>query len=70
MRPHPIIALNPCFSLEDLVSMSIDQLCPYYLAILTKVLHRGSIWNDVVIGFEGKFDLLFPLVQIKIEVEM
>ena len=50
--------------------MSLNGLCPYYLAIRTKVLHRGSFWYDVVIWFESELDLLFPLVQVKVEVEM
>jgi len=67
MSPPPIkVVLNPCISFEDLVSMSIDRLCSHYLAILTKILHRGSFWQDIVIRFKSELDLQFPLVQVKI----
>jgi hypothetical protein len=70
MRPRAIVVLDPCLSLEDLVGVSINGLRAYYLTILTEVLDRSSFWNNVVIGFEGKLDLLLPLVQVKVEVEM
>ena len=70
MRPRAIMVLGPCLSLKDLVGVSNNGLRPYYLTILTKVLDGSSFWNNVVIGFQGKLDLLFPLVQVKVEVEM
>lgn len=64
------MSLDPRLALEDSMIMSVDGFDPFNPAILIQVGHRGTLRNDIVVGLEGKLDVLLTVVKGKDEVKV